>query len=114
MGNPASITSTPRRPSCSAISSFSPTSSEMPGDCSPSRRVVSKIFTCSVMALLFLRVLGNENTANKNLLGPEARGGVCEHRSGCSQLRKEEALGAQFLRHELRSLPDGGTGCNHH
>ena len=45
IGNPASITSTPRRASWSAISSFSPTSSEIPGDCSPSRRVVSKIFT---------------------------------------------------------------------
>ena len=31
IGNPASMTSTPRRASCSAISSFSPTSSEMPG-----------------------------------------------------------------------------------
>jgi len=48
IGNPASITSTPRRASCSAISSFSPTSSEMPGDCSPSRRVVSKISTWSI------------------------------------------------------------------
>ena len=45
IGKPASMMSTPRRASCSAISSFSPTSSEMPGDCSPSRRVVSKIFT---------------------------------------------------------------------
>ena len=48
IGNPASMMSTPRRASCSAISSFSPTSSEMPGDCSPSRRVVSKIFTVSI------------------------------------------------------------------
>ena len=45
IGNPASITSTPRRANCSAISSFSPTSREIPGDCSPSRSVVSKIFT---------------------------------------------------------------------
>ncbi len=43
--NPASMTSTCRRASCSAISTFSRASSEMPGDCSPSRRVVSKIVT---------------------------------------------------------------------
>ena len=43
IGNPASMMSTPRRASWSAISSFSPTSREIPGDCSPSRRVVSKM-----------------------------------------------------------------------
>ncbi len=43
IGKPASITSTPRRASCWAISTFSAVFSEMPGDCSPSRRVVSKI-----------------------------------------------------------------------
>jgi hypothetical protein len=42
---PASITSTFSRASCSAISTFSRASSEMPGDCSPSRSVVSKIVT---------------------------------------------------------------------
>ena len=42
-GNPASITSTPRRSSCSAISAFSCGCSAMPGDCSPSRKVVSKM-----------------------------------------------------------------------
>ncbi|GBD28273.1 hypothetical protein HRbin31_00286 [bacterium HR31] len=43
MGNPASITSTPRRARARAISSFSCTVMEKPGDCSPSRRVVSKM-----------------------------------------------------------------------
>ena len=51
IGKPASITSTPRRASCSAISSFSATSSEIPGDCSPSRSVVSKILTVSMSLL---------------------------------------------------------------
>src|SRR4051794_19509105 len=51
-GKPASITSTPRRASWCAISSFSPGLSEMPGDCSPSRRVVSKMMTRSFMAFL--------------------------------------------------------------
>ena len=64
IGNPASITSTPSRASCCAISTFSCVFSEMPGDCSPSRRVVSKISTllwsgtpavsCPLMRLLLL------------------------------------------------------------
>ena len=45
IGKPASITSTPRRASCWAISTFSAVFSEMPGDCSPSLRVVSKMWT---------------------------------------------------------------------
>ena len=45
IGKPASITSTPSRASCWAISSFSCVFSEIPGDCSPSRSVVSKIST---------------------------------------------------------------------
>ena len=45
IGKPASITSTPSRASCWAISTFSCVFSEMPGDCSPSRSVVSKMWT---------------------------------------------------------------------
>ena len=45
IGKPASMTSTPSRASWWAISSFSCVFSEMPGDCSPSRSVVSKIST---------------------------------------------------------------------
>src|ERR1044072_1309397 len=45
IGKPASITSTPRRASCCAISTFSAVFSEIPGDCSPSRSVVSKMWT---------------------------------------------------------------------
>jgi len=45
IGKPASITSTPRRASCWAISTFSAVFREMPGDCSPSRSVVSKMWT---------------------------------------------------------------------
>src|SRR5208337_723103 len=43
MGNPASITSTPKRSSCWARCSFSCTFMLQPGDCSPSRSVVSKM-----------------------------------------------------------------------
>ena len=45
IGKPASITSTPSRASCWAISTFSAVFSEMPGDCSPSLSVVSKMWT---------------------------------------------------------------------
>ena len=43
-GNPASMTSTPRASKASATSSFSLMCMLHPGDCSPSRSVVSKIF----------------------------------------------------------------------
>ncbi len=52
MGKPASQMSTPRRDSCRAISSFSSTLSVAPGDCSPSRRVVSKINTVSALSVI--------------------------------------------------------------
>ena len=45
MGNPASMTSTPSAASARAISSFSAMFMLAPGDCSPSRKVVSKIRT---------------------------------------------------------------------
>src|SRR5207302_725765 len=46
-GKPASMTSTPKRASCSAISTFSARDSAIPGACSPSRSVVSKNRTTS-------------------------------------------------------------------
>ena len=67
-GNPASMMSTPRRASCSAISSFSATSREMPGDCSPSRSVVSKIRTRSAMTGPFTHFGAVAFGATKNLL----------------------------------------------
>src|SRR5581483_11306569 len=50
-GNPASMKSTRRRSSCRAISSLSSAFSETPGDCSPSRSVVSKMSTFSSVAI---------------------------------------------------------------
>ncbi len=47
MGKPASITSTPSSASASAMRSFSSRFMEKPGDCSPSRSVVSKTMTRS-------------------------------------------------------------------
>ena len=46
---PASITSTFRRSSCRAMRSFSSRVMEAPGDCSPSRKVVSKMMSLSAM-----------------------------------------------------------------
>ena len=45
IGNPASMTSTPRSTSACATSSFSSRFMLQPGDCSPSRSVVSKMWT---------------------------------------------------------------------
>ena len=47
-GNPASMMSTRRRSKAWAISSLSWALRATPGDCSPSRRVVSKISTLSL------------------------------------------------------------------
>ena len=52
-GKPASMTSTPNRASCRATSSFSSTFSAAPGDCSPSRRVVSETTTVSLVLTRF-------------------------------------------------------------
>lgn len=51
-GKPASMTSTPSRSSWRAISSFSLKFMLHPGDCSPSRRVVSKILTVLVLMVI--------------------------------------------------------------
>src|SRR3989344_2108866 len=48
MGKPASITSTFKRANCWATSNFSAASMLQPGDCSPSRKVVSKMMTLSI------------------------------------------------------------------
>ena len=50
-GKPASMMSTPSRASCLATSSFSRRCIVAPGDCSPSRSVVSKISTTSRSAV---------------------------------------------------------------
>ena len=47
IGKPASIISTFNLDNCFAISTFSIMDKEAPGDCSPSLRVVSKIFIYS-------------------------------------------------------------------
>src|SRR3954454_13913363 len=99
IGKPASITSTPRRASCCAISSFSAVLSEMPGDCSPSRSVVSKISTRCGSALS---------------MGPAPFpssffSGLCLRLRGRHALfpprgEEKKAKGEQ-MRHRLRRLP---------
>src|SRR5690625_3847367 len=56
-GKPASITSTPSRSSCFAISSFSILLRLTPGDCSPSRSVVSKILIRDMNIPFFLFII---------------------------------------------------------
>ena len=51
IGNPALRMSTPSSTSLRAIRSFSGTVIEQPGDCSPSRKVVSKIYRRSLIEL---------------------------------------------------------------
>src|ERR1700738_1650661 len=54
IGKPASITSTPSFSSCRAMRSFELASRWKPGDCSPSRSVVSKINTLfELLSLIF-------------------------------------------------------------
>ncbi len=57
MGKPASIISTPMSSSRAAILSFSSRFMEQPGDCSPSRNVVSNIYTRSVLSVLIVKLL---------------------------------------------------------
>src|SRR5439155_15111703 len=54
IGNPASILSTPRVWRLRASSTCSSKFIEQPGDCSPSRKVVSKTSTSSFMTMLRL------------------------------------------------------------
>ena len=57
MGNPASITSTPSSASISAMRIFSSKFIEAPGECSPSRSVVSKMMIRSGSALWLIMEL---------------------------------------------------------
>ncbi len=80
-GKPASLTSTPRRASWRAISSFSELVRLAPGDCSPSRKVVSKIKTRSVICVvirLFLQVMTNNKKA------PDRSGACDENDCDCA------------------------------
>ena len=66
--------STPSRSSWRAISTFSPALSAMPGDCSPSRSVVSKIRTVSVVDDMRENLLGvAEEGAPLPLSSPRVR-----------------------------------------
>jgi hypothetical protein len=77
--NPASITSTFSRSSWRAMRSFSSRVIEAPGDCSPSRKVVSKMINLSAMWFSWFLVVGWPATAipgaqNKR---PVARARAC-------------------------------------
>src|SRR3954453_13112326 len=93
IGKPASMTSTRSRASWWAISSFSDGFSEMPGDCSPSRSVVSKITTrllgsCVMSSPLRARLLrsplGSRLQRPPRAIPPEGGGGEVEGRAGAA------------------------------
>src|SRR3954468_14182020 len=94
IGKPASMMSTPRRASWWAISSFSAVFSEMPGDCSPSRSVVSKISTRSGSMSMSFAPLGLRPAASLGLglrlsrppraIPPEGGGGEVAGEAGTS------------------------------
>src|SRR5690606_29107348 len=69
IGKPASIISTPSSSSASAMMSFSGVVSCEPGTCSPSRRVVSKIYmrlgSCNIINCFFVYVMCSGNLLNK-------------------------------------------------
>src|SRR5690242_3838791 len=73
--NPASTISTPRRASCLAIISFSSTFMLAPGDCSPSRNVVSNILIIRAMTVLLYSADCSSGLSNA-AAGGENTGGV--------------------------------------
>src|SRR6266508_1162311 len=70
---PASITSTPSRSSCRAISAFSSGRRAMPGDCSPSRSVVSKIVMRRVTVFLLRLRTEAYRWCDRSAYAPERR-----------------------------------------
>src|SRR4051812_3772539 len=104
IGKPASMMSTPSRASWVAISSFSWVFSEMPGDCSPSRSVVSKICTRSISScFLSVSVCGLLLRLGLRLGG--------RHASLPPQGEEEKKGEAERLRpHQRASLPAAARG----
>ena len=92
IGNPASRMSTLRRASCSAISTFSGLVSAMPGACSPSRRVVSKIRTTSGSCVA--HVIGGTflSLSSQGIIWRSSRP-TCSSWDVCASLAKSEELG---------------------
>src|SRR5690625_6723089 len=76
-GKPASILSTPKRSNCLAISSFSSLFRFTPGDCSPSRKVVSKICILVILTLplfLFHRFFDKRHRSEEHTSELQSRG----------------------------------------
>ena len=93
IGNPASITSTPRRASWSAISSFSVTSSEMPGRllAVSQGRVEDPDRVHAHSPLLGVRELRRGCLPQRKTLRPDRHGGSSASTGGRPRLHKEEA-----------------------
>src|SRR6476620_8203474 len=119
IGNPASMTSTPRRASWWAISSFSAVLSEMPGDCSPSRSVVSKITTRSgSMSSSFWLAPATSpcwvrGYAPPSAIPPEGGGGEVGGRAGTPSRPEGNRAGAGRARRPARCASFHGDGGLH-
>src|SRR5574341_119861 len=123
-GKPASMTSTPRRASCSAISSLALAFRSMPGACSPSLRVVSKMMMRSDNGLLlwsrrfqllraWRRLRGTAGTKPPH--GSEGPEGSAPRRSSASRASFRSLVGTGSPR--LAQVEEGavvGTDLGHH
>src|SRR6266516_7865327 len=108
---PASITSTPRCSSWRAIASFSSTFMVAPGDCSPSRRVVSKICTRSMVVSFTPARPGKHlgpRTAQPVASSREGEGPTLHASEGRGRAAKQQAQGQSkecgLLEHQTQRL----------
>src|SRR6266851_3397275 len=114
IGKPASITSTLRRASCRAISSFSPAFIENPGACSPSRSVVSKMSTRSMshhpLAVVRVAVLPLDRRGGRlPTARPQRAGRAAQHVGGEEQEQEPLGMGGhdQHPQHHQHQHPGG-------
>ena len=93
---PASITSTFIRSSCFAIRIFSSFVIDAPGDCSPSRKVVSKMISLSAMSASSGEILDFEKRWGKlkRNSGVRATAGVENHERADGRRERISAVGA--------------------
>src|SRR3954447_18827215 len=84
----------------------------MPGDCSPSRSVVSKMTTRSAIALAPFGAAVPFRQDKQKTSWPEGAGGGGEPRGGCSPLRKEETVTIGVIEGNLARCVKPHVGVN--
>ena len=110
--NPASITSTPSASSCCAIAIFSSTFIVQPGDCSPSRSVVSKIRTQSPRESFLLCAVMTVHSTRRELSRPQKAKAAGESRGLCSDSLNRACHRSLF--EPACGLPRGAPSRLHH